>query len=138
MKKIILMVISFVSLSSVTSCSKNDEAPSLLGKWEYSKTGTASNNQEVLTDYVTAVGCSKNYSVFTATTIVDHQFSGSVCTETISTLPYTKNGNTLIVTGTSSNATFEIKTLNSTSLKIYYIDPNSPTTFYVTVFKRIN
>ena len=138
MKKVILLAVAIVSFAAVTSCSNNDESASLLGKWEYSKQGTVTDGVETLDDYVPASGCSKNYSMITASTIMDHAFSGTDCAESISNLPYTRNENTLTVTGESGTLTFLIKKLTSSNLTVYYIDPDSPTVSQVTVFKRIN
>ena len=138
MKKIILLAVAFVSFATLTSCSKDDESASLLGKWEYSKEGTFTNGVETLVDYVPESGCSKNYSMITASTIMDHAFSGTACDESISNLPYSRSGNTLTVTGEGGALTFLIKKLTSSSLTVYYLDPDSPTVSQVTVFKRIN
>lgn len=137
MKRIILLTVTFISFATIMSCSKDDEA-SLQGKWEYLKQGTATNGVETLVDYVPESGCSKNYSIITTSTIMDHAFSGSTCQESISDLPYTRNGNTLTVTGEGGTLTFLIKKLTSSTLTVYYIDPNSPTVSQATVFKRIN
>lgn len=137
MKRIILLTVAFISFATIMSCSKDDEA-SLQGKWEYSKQGTVTSGVETLVDYVPVSGCSKNYSMISASTIMDHAFSGTACTESISDLPYTRNGNTLTVTGEGGTLTFLIKALTSTSLTVYFIDPDSPTVSQVTVFKRIN
>lgn len=137
MKKIILLLVVIVSFA-VTSCSKDSENASLQGKWEYLKQGTVTNGQEVLTDYVAQTGCSKNYSMITSTTIMDHTFSGNTCFEDISNQPYTRVGNTLKVTGESNLYTFEIKTLDSTTLKIYLTYIDSQPSSQVFVFKRVN
>jgi hypothetical protein len=138
MKKMILLAVAIVSFAAVTSCSNNDESDSLLGKWEYLKQGTVTNGQEVLTDYIPQTGCSKNYSMITSTTIMDHTFNGSDCFEAISNQPYTREGNILTVTGENNLYTFEIKTLNSTTLKIYLTNIDSEPSSQVFVFKRIN
>ncbi len=83
MKKMILLAVAFISFAALTSCSNEDESVSLLGKWEYLKHGTVTNGQEVLTDYIPQTGCSKNYSMITSTTIMDHTFNGSDCFEDI-------------------------------------------------------
>jgi len=141
MKKIILLAIALVSLASITSCSNDDDnnqSASLEGKWEYFKEGIASGGQEVLADYEHQAGCAKDYSMVTATTIVDHSFSGTSCTEDVSSSNYTRNGNIITITSGSVTGTGEIKTLDSSTLKIYSTDPDFPGVIYVTVFKRIN
>lgn len=138
MKKIIVLLVALVAFSAVTSCSKDDEAASLQGKWEYFKEGTATDGVEVLEDYAHQAGCSKDYSMITATSIMDHTFSGSTCTEEISNIPYSRSGNTLTVTGESATLTFLIKKLTSSTLTVYFVNPDSPSVSQVTVFKRID
>lgn len=138
MKKILLLTVAFISLVTVTSCSKDDENASLQGKWEYSKEGIASGGQEVLEDYSHQSGCAKDYSMITATTIMDHVFNGTACTEEIANTPYTRNGNTITTTFGGETFTAVIKSLTSTTLKVYFTDPDSPTVSEVTVFKRVN
>lgn len=138
MKKIIVLLVAMVSFSALTSCSKDDDGPSLQGKWEYLKEGVASGEQEVLEDYSHQSGCAKDYSMITATTIMDHSFNGTACTEEITTTPYTRNGNTITITFGGETFTAVIKSLTSTTLKVYFTDPDSPTVSEVTVFKRVN
>jgi hypothetical protein len=139
MKKIILLAVAFVSFATITSCSNDDDQASLQGKWEYLKEGTAnSSGQEDLVDYQHQAGCSKDYSIITASSIVDHSFFGSTCEEEIFSTPYTRNGNTISITVEGETFTAEIKTLDSSTLKIYSIDPEFPGIIDVTVFKRIN
>jgi hypothetical protein len=66
MKKMILLAVAIVSFAAVTSCSNNDGSTSLQGKWENFKLGTVTNGQETLTDYVPAIGCTKNYAIINA------------------------------------------------------------------------
>ena len=138
MKKIIVLLVALVSLSTVTSCSKDDEAASLQGKWEYLKEGTATDGVETLYNYNHETGCSKDYSMITATSIMDHTFSGSTCIEEITTVPYTRSGNTITATVNGSSFTVEIKTLDDSTLKVYFTDPDFPGEAEVTVFKRVN
>lgn len=138
MKKIIVLLVVLLSFSALTSCSKDDDAASLQGKWEYFKEGTATDGVEVLEDYAHQAGCSKDYSMITSTSIMDHTFSGSTCTEEISTIPYTRSGNTITTTFGGSSFTAEIKTLNDSTLKVYFTDPDFPGEAEVTIFKRVN
>jgi hypothetical protein len=69
---------------------------------------------------------------------MDHTFSGITCTEEISTIPYTRSGNTITTTIDGSNFTAQIKTLDDSILKVYFTDPDFPGVAVVTVFKRIN
>jgi hypothetical protein len=139
MKKGLLLVAICLS-TFFNSCSNDDDsAPSLQGKWEYFKEGTAnSTGQEFLTDYEHQSGCTKDYSNITASTIIDHSFFGSTCEEEIFSTPYTRNGNTISITSEGETFTAEIKTLDANTLKIYSTDPDFPGIIDVTVFKRIN
>ena len=139
MKTNILLALAIASFISVTSCSKDDATPSLTGKWEYFKEGSAtSTGQEVLTNHQNAVGCTKDYIIISATTAEGHTFSGNTCVEHTFTTPYTRNGNTISVTSGATTSTSEIKTLDGTTLKIYYPDTSSQGNFSVEVYKRIN
>ena len=55
-----LLVFSFYSCSKNDSSSETGTA-ALEGKWQYTKTGTKSNNQEILTNYQHTTGCTKDY-----------------------------------------------------------------------------
>ena len=139
MKKIIYLVIAFISLTVITSCSKDDDnEASLTGKWEYLKEGVANGGQEVLTDYEHQIGCTKDYSLISATSISDYSYSGNPCEEEITTLNYTRNGNNISFNIQGLTFTAVIKTLTATTLKIYISDPENPEISEVTVFKRIN
>ena len=69
---------------------------------------------------------------------MDHTFNGSDCFEDISNQPYTREGNVLTVTGENNIYTFEIKTLDSNTLKMYLTYIDSEPSSQVFVFKRIN
>lgn len=140
MKKIILLFVAIVSLSSITSCSNDDDNDaSLIGKWQYTKEGISANGQEALTDYEHAEGCTKDYIQITATTVTDHTFyNDGDCTEDTFTVNYSRNGSTLTV-GTGSDASVaQIATLTDTTLKITYSDSDFPGVLYVDVYTRIN
>ena len=141
MKKIIYLVIAFISLSFITSCSKDDDnEASLTGKWEYLKEGVVNGGQEVLTDYEHQIGCTKDYSLISAASISDYSYFEDVnpCEERIRTVDYTRNGNNILFTFEGQILEAVIKTLNSTTLKFYYPDPENTEIFYVVVYKRIN
>jgi hypothetical protein len=140
MKKIILLFVAIVSLSSITSCSNDDDSDaSLIGKWQYTKEGISANGQEALTDYEHAEGCTKDYIQITATTVTDHTFyNDGDCTEDTFTVNYSRNGSTLTV-GTGSDASVaQIATLTDTTLKITYTDSDFPGVLYVDVYTRVN
>jgi hypothetical protein len=137
MKKIILLAVALVSLATITSCSKDDDA-SLQGKWEILKYGELVNGQEVLVDVTPDIdGCNQDYVQITATNTIFHEFEdfGSGCEEIIGDpVPYTRDGNII----TSSDGTSEIKSLTGSTLKIYSVENfGGTTTTYITVLKRI-
>lgn len=140
MKKIILLFVAIISLTTISSCSNDDDnEASLIGKWEYSKEGVSSNGQEILTDYEHTDGCSKDYIQITATTVSDHSFyDEGGCTEETFTVNYTRSGNTLTVGTGSDSSTAQIATLTDTTLKITYTDSDFPGVLYVDVYTRVN
>lgn len=142
MKKLILLFVACISLTSITSCSKDDDgsSASLQGKWEYSKEGIGANGQEVLTDYEHTTGCNKDFIQITATTVTDHSFfnDGDGCQEETFSTSYTRNGNTL-TTGSGADASVgEILTLDGSTLKVKYSDSDFPGVNFITVYKRVN
>jgi hypothetical protein len=137
MKKIILLAVALVSLASITSCSKDDDA-SLQGNWVALKDGVLVNGEEVLEDIIPDDdGCQQDYTQITANSSIYHEFEdfGSGCEEIIGDpIPYTREGNIL----TSIDGTYEIKSLTRSTLKIYSVyDLGGTTETYITVFKRI-
>lgn len=137
MKKIILLAVALVSLATITSCSKDDDA-SLQGKWVDFKYGTLVNGQEVLEDVIPDDdGCQQDYTQITANSSIYHEFEdfGSGCEEIIGTpQPYTRDGNIL----TFSEGTAEIKSLTGSTLKLYYVyDFGGTTETLIIVLKRI-
>ena len=139
MKKLALLFVAVLAVG-VTSCSKDDDAAqaSLVGTWEYSKEGAIIQGQEILTPYEHATGCSKDFTVITATTIVDTDFYGSDCFESTSTATYTRNGNTLTITDGSEVSTGTILQLDNTTLKVKGPEYTEGSVTYsdVTVFTR--
>ena len=119
MKKLALLFVAVLAVG-VTSCSKDDDAAgaSLEGKWEYSKEGGIIQGQEVLTPWQHAAGCTKDFTLITATTIVNSEFSGSDCSEYNDTETYTRNGNTITVNRDGDIFTGTILQLDNTTLKI--------------------
>jgi hypothetical protein len=122
LKKLFLMLP--VLIFSLYSCSKNDSTPgtaavALEGKWQYSKTGTITNNQEVLTDYEHTTGCTKNYiEILTGGILKSHEFNNPNCQEIINTGTWVKNNNAITVTYPNQPiVTGEIVELTTTTLK---------------------
>ena len=137
MKKIILLAVALVSLASITSCSKDDDA-SLQGKWVEFKSGELVNGQEVLEDVIPDDdGCQQDYTQVTANSLIFHEFDdfGSGCEEFIGDpIPYTREGNIITVDGQDS----EIKSLTGSTLKLYTVyDFGGITYTSITVLKRI-
>ena len=139
-KKIILLLpVIFLGLSS---CSKSDPTPenvtiSLEGKWQYTKVGTITNNQEILMDYQHTAGCTKDYIEILAGGILkSHEFNNPNCQETINTGTWTKNINSITVTYPNQPTLYgEILELTNTTLKEKFI--NSGITD-VEILTRIN
>ena len=119
MKKLALLFVAVLAVG-VTSCSKDDDAAgaSLEGKWEYAKEGGIIQGQEVLTAYQHAAGCTKDFALITATTIVDTDYYGADCLEETYTAAYTRNGNTITITEGGEIFTGTILQLDNTTLKI--------------------
>jgi hypothetical protein len=138
MKKILLVVIAIVSFSTITSCDKDDDQASLQGKWEYSQDGFAVNGVEILVAYQHEAGCTKDFSVISANTIIDYTYFSDDCEETVVTIPFSRSGNTITVGSGEFSATFEIKTLDANTLKLYSVDSEDPEEVYVVVYKRVN
>ena len=123
MKQIKIALFSTLALGlTLTSCgdddSKSNNAPSLIGKWTYSKEGEIVDGKETLNDHPHAAGCSKDYVEFTATTLTSVEYEGSQCTEHKDAAPYVKNGNSIVVTFNGESETAEIVALTATTLKI--------------------
>lgn len=139
MKKIFLLAIAFVSIATVTSCDKDDDAQaSLEGKWEYSREGIAASGQEVLLDYEHETGCAKDFIMIDATTIADHSFFGTTCEDDVVNSTYTRSGNTITETEDGVTIVSEIKTLDGSTLKVYTTDPDFEGVTLVTVYTRAN
>lgn len=119
MKKLILLFVACVSLTSITSCSNDDDnsSASLEGKWEFSKYGYSFAGQEFLFDYEHTSGCTKDYIVFTSNTTTNHSFSSNGsggCIEDIDNATYTRNGNVLT---SNDGESVEIASISNTTLK---------------------
>ena len=114
---------------SIYACKKSDSTPAsvaaaLEGKWQYTKTGTITNNQEILTDYQHTTGCTKDYlEILTSGILKSHEFSNPNCQETISTATWIRSNNSLTVTYPSQPVIYgEILELTSTTLKTKFIN----------------
>jgi hypothetical protein len=133
----LITVITFL----FTSCSKDDSSQgsanaSIEGKWQFTKEGTITNNQEVLSDYQHTTGCTKDYTeILTGNVIKDHYFRNPNCQETIEIGTWNKNSNTLTITYPNSpSINGEILELTSTTLKFKF---NFSGSIYIVVLTRI-
>ncbi len=124
-----LFLILPVIIFCMYSCKKSDStlvtvAVTLEGKWQYTKTGTISNNQEILTDYQHTAGCTKDYlEILIGGILKSHEFANPNCQETINTGTWTKSNNSLTVAYPSQPViNGEILELTSTTLKTKFIN----------------
>ena len=119
MKKLALLFVAVLAVG-VTSCSKDDDAgqAALEGKWEITKEGGIIQGQEVLTNYQHAAGCNKDFTMISATTLIDHEFEGTDCFESTYTSAYTRSGNTITITVDGVAYTGTIIQLDNSTLKI--------------------
>ena len=134
-KKLFLLVsLMFLSLMS---CSKDDDSSaSIEGKWQFTKEGEIVNNREVLTNYVHASGCTKDYTEILAGGVIkDHYFDNPNCQETIDTGSWTKSNNMLSVSFQNEPAVNgEILELTNTTLKVKIV---SEGVVFLSVLTRI-
>jgi hypothetical protein len=136
MKKI--LCIAFLAFT-VLSCSKNDndeaQAPSIVGKWQFTQEGSIVNNQEILEPYEHSPGCVKDFSEIAANGALRDHYYDLDCDETIDVGVWTKNNNTFTVTyADNTSVTGEILILNSTTLKVRFDIGGVP---YLSVLTRI-
>jgi hypothetical protein len=114
----------------LTSCSKDDSTPTptsfpIEGKWQFTKDGTITNNQEVLSDYQHTLGCTKDYIEILAGNILKlHFFENNAttnCVEFIDIGTWTRNNNSFVLSFVNEpNVNSEILQLTSTTLKIKF------------------
>jgi len=136
MKKITLLLIAL----SIFGCSKKDvseeiPAPTIEGKWQFTKEGGIVSGQEVLTDYQHSAGCTKDFTeILTGGVLKDHYFNSS-CTESVDTGTWVKNNTTLTLNYPGESPTnAEILELTATTLKVKIVTSG---TIYISVLTRI-
>ena len=118
-----LMMLFLVATVSLVSCDKNDDNDStsgaLEGKWQYTKEGNIVDGEEMLSDFVHAPGCTKDYvQLLDNGTFSDHSFDGAACDDTVFSGNWTRSGNIITITETGENPSeIEILSLTSTTLK---------------------
>ncbi len=123
MKKIVKVFVSIIAFGLITvSCNKDDDKEtSIEGKWIISKEGAKVNGQEALVDHVHAVGCEKDYTLFSANGVAkDYDFTkvGTTCDEDIETYSYVRDGSKLTVTFDDESQVGTIENLSDTELKV--------------------
>jgi len=112
-----------------SSCSKDDDTTqttdtiSIEGKWQFTREGEITNNQEVLVDYQHTTGCTKDYIEFLSGNVIkDHYFDNPNCRETIDTGTWNKNNNSVVLTYPNQpNTNLEILELTNTTLKVKFV-----------------
>ena len=138
MKKLLILFVAVATASlTFTSCSKDSAAaPSIVGKWAYSKSGTIVSGQEVLQDHNHAATCTKDHMEFLAGgTFTDKSYSGSSCDESTASGTWTKSGSTFTVTfDQQPPIVTTIASLTSTALKLTFTDSG---TTYIITFTRM-
>lgn len=131
MKKITILFVSVLSLGlTLTSCSKDDDSSSsssasVEGKWKYVKEGAIVSGQEILTDYVNeAPECGNDYiEVLAGGVFKDmYYYNDGACQSDLSTGTWSKTDNNMTVTLDGEPVNVQILTLNSTTLKVKYLD----------------
>ncbi|HEU0136144.1 MAG TPA: lipocalin family protein [Flavobacterium sp.] len=120
----------------------NPTPPPLEGSWEYATEGVIFNGQETYSEYQHTDGCTKNYVVFTPTTATDHQFyldgDGS-CAQDVTTVPYTRNGNTITIIVDGETQVAQIEELTATTLRMRTTDTfEGQQVDYIMIYQRIN
>ena len=137
LKKLLLML--SIMTFGLFSCNNDDSTPvsSIVGKWQYTKIGTITNNQEILNDYQHTSGCTKDYiEILSNNVIKSHEFDNPNCQETINTGTWNKTNNTLIlIFPNQPSINGEIMELSNTTLKTKFFNPGITD---VEVLTRIN
>ena len=143
MKKISI-ILATITVLAFSSCSNDDNSNnmgSVVGKWEYTQTGYLINGAEVLETYNHTTGCEKDYIEFKSSGTFDdvwYSNGGSGCTSDDDSGTWTQNGATITTTYSDQDSSVgEILTLNSTTLKVRFVDTSEGTTeTYITVLTR--
>lgn len=118
--KLALVLTTFLT---ILSCSKDEVAPTepaLIGTWQYSK---ETNSTGAFVDYSHAAGCGKDKIVISATTIKSITFDSApqgstTCSESLITIPYTRNGKILTVQASTSTNNITIVNITDTELTL--------------------
>lgn len=138
MKNIIKITLIFLSFFSISSCSKDDDtttAISLVGKWEYYKTGS---NEDRLSIYEHLCSTKNDFIEFTQTSSAETSY-GSGCETYTGTYPSYKNESNRITFYKGGNQVdfyYEIISLTETELKVKLFYNTDTSARQVIVFKK--
>ncbi|OWP83232.1 hypothetical protein BWK59_11635 [Flavobacterium davisii] len=134
MKKAIILLMSIASLSSIYSCTKeNDQTTSIVatpkieGKWFIIKQGEIKNGEEILQDFTdNQPGCSKNYYIFdTDGNMSSTSFSSNCQINSVEKATWKREGNIIkLYEKDTILKTFEIIKHTDTELKMKFIQNN--------------
>lgn len=136
MKKILLLFVSTLVLG-ITSCSKDDDSSSnssnLEGRWEYFQEGTIVGGTENLGSWDHECPTKKDYIELLGGGVMKDMVYWTDCEDDIVTGTWSSDGTNFSASIGGESTSGEILTLNSTTLKIKYVDGGIT---FVQVFKR--
>lgn len=136
MKKILLLFVSTLVLG-LTSCSKDDDSSSdssnIEGRWEYFQEGTIVGGTETLVSWDHECTTKKDYVELLSGGVMKDMVYWDDCIDDVVTGTWSRSGNNLTVALGSESVSAEIMILDSTTLKVKYVEGG---TTYVQVFKR--
>jgi hypothetical protein len=119
LRKLFGLLVVVLVIFSASSCSNDDDSPSIVGKWNFTKEGTIVNGQEVLVDYEHTAGCNKDNIQFSAAGTFVGKFYAEECLENTINGTWTKSGKTLTIdTGDIEPVVLQIMTLSGSTLKL--------------------
>ena len=127
MKKIIIVIISIIAL---TSCSKSDGNSStsgnIVGKWNIERAGAIDNGVEVDVEpfFGNISGCQKDFQEFLADGNYKlGDYTNAACNLSEATGTWTKEGNIIKISG-GQFAIYEIVSLTETAMKLKFKNPS--------------
>ena len=137
MKKILVLFVSVFTLG-LTSCSSDDDSSSssssnIEGKWEYYQEGVISGGTESLDTWDHDCPTKKDYIELLNGGVANDMVYWDDCIDDVVTGTWSRSGNNLTVALGSESVSAEIMILDSTTLKVKYVEGG---TTYVQVFKR--
>jgi len=123
-KTIYLFLVVFIFGFGTISCSSDDNQPTIVGAWEFSKLGAIITGQEILIDWEFPYPeCTKDFLEFTTEgKVLFHEFDSYddlVCEEDVEVGFYSISGNNLMVVNEDEEQfDLTIETLTKTILKL--------------------